>query len=107
MPLVLALLEDFYLYFDSNVSTIDIVIPTTPPANWLFSNLSSFIEVLPPKNLELLVAPTGTDEVNLDTPWLEQPRLLTHMVFDAVTKPKDHVYDIVYNVTIKIGRTAK
>jgi hypothetical protein len=98
---------DHFMLFDSNNNTIEILIPQTLPTNWLFSNLSAFAGVLPPKNVKSNIPATGTDKDNLELPWLEQPRLLTHMVFDTVTKPKDHTYDIIYNITVSVGRTAK
>jgi hypothetical protein len=93
------------LRFISNTSgvgsTISIVVPSTLPANWLFSNLTGYTGVL-------LTQP-GQAEGNKNNPTepaKEGERLLTHLIFSPVRKSANRTLSVVYTLTIQVARSS-
>jgi hypothetical protein len=59
-----------------------------------------------PKSLAS-VAENGTFKNNPMTPDLEKPRLLTHLIFEPIDKPRLSTYYIKYKLTIEVEPTPK
>ena len=75
----------------------------------LFNNLKSYSRMLSPKNVKnpgnWVLEARATDKNNPNDPDKEKPRLLTHLIFDPITKPKTGVYYITYTLDIEVSRT--
>lgn len=99
-----------FLRFKCDSDSINILTPVVIPSNWLFSNLSSFRRILAPKNnrraattLDLLNNANTRNDPN--HPALETPRLLTHLIFDPITKPAISTYYLTYILDIAVAPT--
>jgi hypothetical protein len=99
-----------FLRFKCDNDSINILTPVIIPDNWLFSNLSSFRKILKPKNnrraastLDLLNNANVRNDPN--HPALETPRLLTHLIFDPITKPAVSTYYLTYILDIAVAPT--
>lgn len=99
-----------FLRFKCDSDSINILTPVIIPSNWLFSNLSSFRKILQPKNnrraattLDLLNNANTRNDPN--HPSLETPRLLTHLIFDPITKPAISTYYLTYILDIAVAPT--
>lgn len=81
-------------------SSIEIEEPTTPPNNWLFTNLLGYTNIDSPVS--------GLDEGNKNnptTPEREGERLLAHLIFSPIRKSANRILTIVYTLTIQVERS--
>lgn len=90
-----------YLRFTSATvgaaSSINAVMPLVIPTNWLFDGINSFIGFM--ANIPGRAAGAANSP---DTPYTEAERLLTHLVFDPVTKAADRSYKIEYDIVVQL-----
>jgi hypothetical protein len=93
-----------YLKFVSNTiginSSISIVEPPVPPADWLFDNFNSFVGLEPAVQGQ----DAGVDN-DPNHPELESERLLAHLVFSPVLKTFNRSIIIKYTLTISVARS--
>ena len=96
-----------FLRFVCDSNTIEI--QSSNDKKDLFNNLKSYSRTLSPKNLKnpgnWVLEARATDKNNPNEPDKEKPRLLTHLIFDPITKPKTGVYYITYTLDIEVSRT--
>jgi hypothetical protein len=96
-----------FLRFVCDSNTIEI--QSSNDAKDLFNNLKSYSRTLSPKNVKnpgnWILEARATDKNNPNYPDKEKPRLLTHLIFDPITKPKTGVYYITYTLDIEVSRT--
>jgi hypothetical protein len=81
-------------------ANITLITPASPPDNWLFDGLNSFIGFLAPVN--------GTDggvDNDLNNPTHEAQRMLTHLIFSPVLKAANRTFIIKYTLTISVARS--
>jgi hypothetical protein len=101
-----------YLRFTCATDTIELVLPPVAirPDNWLFSNLSSYSKMLLPHANRRAATASGTKNLGLDKnnpnfPEKEAPRLLTHLIFDPITKPALSTYYLTYTLDVGVEQT--
>ena len=96
-----------FLRFVCDNNTIEIQSSTDPKD--LFNNLKSYSRLLGPKNVKnpgnWVLEARAADKNNPNNPDMEKPRLLTHLIFDPITKPRTGVYYITYTLDIEVSRT--
>ena len=81
-------------------STIDIDVPTTIPADWLFSDLTGYSSVYTPVDGQ-----NEGNKNNLTDPTKEGERLLTHLIFSPVRKSANRTLTVLYTLTIQVARS--
>jgi hypothetical protein len=101
-----------YLRFTCATDTIELVMPPVAdrPDNWLFSNLTSYSKMLKPhanrrKGTNSGTKVLGLDKNNPNFPEMEAPRLLTHLIFDPITKPALSTYYLTYTLDVGVEQT--
>lgn len=82
-------------------STVRIV-PASVDAKWLFNNVALFVGLNDPVD----GSNAGVQNM-VDSPERELSRMLTHLIFDPITKPADRVYIIKYIININVPPTIK
>ena len=98
-----------WLKFTCDTNKINLIEPIIQPDNWLFSNLLSYINIVPPANKSNPKPweddKIGKDKNNPSNPSKEAPRLLTHLIFDPIYKPALSTYYLTYTLDIEVNRT--
>jgi hypothetical protein len=100
-----------FLRFVCESDRINLVIPLEGevPDNWLFSNLTSFRNILEPKNKRRQAKKSdtlsGLAKNDPNHPRNEAPRLLTHLIFDPITKPAISTYYLTYTLDVSVAPT--
>jgi hypothetical protein len=100
-----------FLRFVCKSDRINLVIPLEGevPDNWLFSNLTSFKNILEPKNNRRPAKKSdtlsGLAKNDPNHPHNESPRLLTHLIFDPITKPAISTYYLTYTLDVSVAPT--
>lgn len=82
-------------------STIDIDVPETLPANWLFNNLTGYNGVEASSN-----GKDQGDKNNPTNPDREGERMLTHLIFSPVRKSANRTLTVVYTLSVQVARSS-
>jgi hypothetical protein len=94
-----------YLKVTSKINGSESSVVLTPSYNdgkWLFNNLPLFVRL----NESVQGSAQGVQNMP-DYPSKELSRMLTHLIFDPITKPADRVYVIHYILDINVPPTQK
>lgn len=100
-----------FLRFVCESDKINLVVPLEGevPDNWLFSNLTSFRNILEPNNKRRKAKKSdtlsGLAKNDPNRPHNEAPRLLTHLIFDPITKPAISTYYLTYTLDVSVAPT--
>lgn len=93
-----------YLLFTNNdvgaTANINIDLPLTPPTNWLFDGLNSFINLVTP-----VPGAAGGIDNDANTPANEASRMLTHLIFSPILKSSNRTFIVKYTLTISVARS--
>ena len=93
-----------YLQFTNNstgsTASISLSVPSSPPGNWLFDNLGSFIGF----ETAIVGSAAGVDN-DPNHPTKEASRMLTHLIFSPVLKSANRTFIIKYTLTIGVARS--
>lgn len=76
--------------------------PLSPPNNWLFNELNSFVGFLAPE-----IGSGGGVDNDPNHPTNEAQRMLTHLIFSPVLKAANRTFIIKYTLTISVARSTQ